>query len=101
MPPWHVQENKWRAARYGMDAIIILDAESNEKLVTEDLFELLNKLEPVAARLGCAAELADVEKIIRRGAGYQRQRAVARAHDGDLHAVVDDLVALLRDGHQN
>ena len=26
MPPWHVQENKWRAARYGMEAIIILDA---------------------------------------------------------------------------
>ena len=26
MPPWHVQENKWRAARYGLDAEIILDA---------------------------------------------------------------------------
>ena len=26
MPPWHVQENKWRAARYGLDAIVILDA---------------------------------------------------------------------------
>lgn len=101
MPPWHVQENKWRAARYGMDAIIILDAESNEKLVTEDLYELLNKLEPTAARLGCAAELADVEKIIRRGAGYQRQRDVAKANNGDLHAVVDDLVRLMREGHQN
>ncbi len=28
MPPWHVQENKWRAARYGLDAVIILDADS-------------------------------------------------------------------------
>ena len=37
MPPWHVQENKWRAARYGLDAVIILDADSNERLVTEDL----------------------------------------------------------------
>lgn len=99
MPPWHVQENKWRAARYGLEAIIILDAESNEKIVTEDLMETLNRLEPVAARLGCADELADVEKIIRRGAGYQRQRAVAKAHNGDLHAVVDDLVSLMRDGH--
>lgn len=99
MPPWHVQENKWRAARYGLEAIIILDAESNEKIVTEDLIETLNRLEPVAARLGCADELADVEKIIRRGAGYQRQRAVAKAHNGDLHAVVDDLVTLMRDGH--
>ncbi|ABY23431.1 carboxylate-amine ligase [Renibacterium salmoninarum ATCC 33209] len=76
-----------------------MDAESNEKIVTEDLIERLNRLEPVAARLGCADELADVEKIIRRGAGYQRQRAVAKAHNGDLHAVVDDLVTLMRDGH--
>ena len=60
MPPWHVQENKWRAARYGLDAVIILDADSNERLVTEDLDELLNRLEPVAKSLGCADELAQV-----------------------------------------
>ncbi len=29
MPPWHVQENKWRSARYGLDAEIILDADAN------------------------------------------------------------------------
>ena len=60
MPPWHVQENKWRAARYGLDAIIILDADSNERLVTDDLDELLNRLEPVAKSLKCADELAAV-----------------------------------------
>jgi glutamate---cysteine ligase / carboxylate-amine ligase len=95
MPPWHVQENKWRAARYGLDAIIILDAAGKEQLVTEHTLETLNRLEPVAARLGCATELANVEKIITNGASYQRQRAVAAANDGDLHAVVKDLVARL------
>ncbi|ALE06966.1 carboxylate--amine ligase [Arthrobacter sp. ERGS1:01] len=93
MPPWHVQENKWRAARYGMDAIIILDAAGKEQLVTEHLVELLNKLEPVAARLGCADELASVESIVAKGASYQRQRRVAAAHSGDLRAVVRELVA--------
>ncbi len=93
MPPWHVQENKWRAARYGMDAIIILDAAGKEQLVTDHTLELLNKLEPVAARLGCAKELAGVEDIITGGAGYQRQRRVAAAHQGDLRAVVRELVA--------
>ncbi|WP_394939371.1 glutamate--cysteine ligase [Psychromicrobium sp. YIM B11713] len=101
MPPWHVQENKWRAARYGLDAIIILDAQSNERLVTDDLRELLNRLEPVAKRLNCSAELADVEKIIQRGAGYQRQRQIAAANGGNLRPVVDDLVRLMREGHQN
>jgi carboxylate-amine ligase len=98
MPPWHVQENKWRAARYGLEAIIILDAEGNEQLVTDHLLETLNRLEPVAAKLGCSDELADVEKIISRGAGYQRQRRVAAEHGGDLRAVVLDLVKQMRNG---
>ncbi|MGB6513295.1 MAG: glutamate--cysteine ligase, partial [Mycobacterium sp.] len=89
MPPWHVQENKWRAARYGLDAVIILDAESNERLVTDDLPDVLNRLEPVAKSLHCVDELASVADIWRLGASYQRQRRVAEEHDGDLLAVVD------------
>jgi len=95
MPPWHVQENKWRAARYGLDAVIILDAESNERLVTDDLPGLLNRLEPVAKSLHCADELASVADIWRLGASYQRQRRVAEERDGDLRAVVDALVGEL------
>ncbi|BBX57144.1 Carboxylate-amine ligase YbdK [Mycobacterium shottsii] len=95
MPPWHVQENKWRAARYGLDAVIILDAESNERLVTDDLDDVLTRLEPVARSLSCADELAAVAEIPRVGASYQRQRRVAEEHDGDLRAVVDALIAEL------
>ncbi|MFP5316466.1 MAG: glutamate--cysteine ligase, partial [Actinomycetes bacterium] len=98
MPPWHVQENKWRAARYGLEAIIILDAAGTERLVTEHLMDELNRLEPVAAKLGCSTELADVEKILQRGAGYQRQRRVAAENHGDLSAVVLDMVRQLREG---
>ncbi len=92
MPPWHVQENKWRAARYGLDAIVILDEKSNERLVTEDLADLLERLAPLAERLGCAEELRAVADIPQRGAAYQRQRAVAERTEGDLVAVVDSVV---------
>ncbi len=95
MPPWHVQENKWRAARYGLDAIIILDDDSNERLMTDDLDDLLNQLEPVARSLHCADELAAVADIPRIGGSYQRQRRVAEDNDGDLRAVVDALVSEL------
>jgi glutamate---cysteine ligase / carboxylate-amine ligase len=95
MPPWHVQENKWRAARYGLDAEIILDADSNERLVTDDLEQLLERLTPVAASLGCIDELAKVWSIAQADASYQRQRRVAEEHDGDLRAVVDALIAEL------
>lgn len=97
MPPWHVQENKWRAARYGMEAIIILDAQGNEQLVTDHLVEVLDRLQPVAKKLGCVEELGDVENILTRGAGYQRQRRIAAEHNGDLSAVVLDMVAQLRE----
>jgi glutamate---cysteine ligase / carboxylate-amine ligase len=97
MPPWHVQENKWRAARYGLDAIVILDERSNERLVTDDLADLLVRLEPVAKRLGCAAELASIADIMSRGASYQRQRLVAERTHGDLVAVVDSVVRELRE----
>jgi carboxylate-amine ligase len=92
MPPWHVQENKWRAARYGLDAWIILDERSNERLMQDDLHDLLERLAPVAERLGCSDDLALVEEIPRRGASYQRQREVATRTHGDLVAVVDSVV---------
>ncbi|MFF5030706.1 glutamate--cysteine ligase [Nocardia salmonicida] len=92
LPPWHVQENKWRAARYGLDAIVIVDDASNERLVTDDLMDLLTRLEPTAKRLGCADELAAVADILRHGASYQRQRRVAAHTQGDMVAVVDALV---------
>jgi carboxylate-amine ligase len=75
--------------------VIILDADSNERLVTDDLPDLLTQLEPVAKSLHCAEELAAVSNIYREGASYQRQRRVAEEHDGDLRAVVDALVAEL------
>ncbi len=98
MPPWHVQENKWRAARYGLDAEIILDAAGAERLVTDDLADLLLDLQPVARDLGCTDALDAVWDITRRGASYQRQRAVAERSDGSLVAVVDALVAEMAAG---
>lgn len=92
LPPWHVQENKWRSARYGMDAWIITNADSDERLLRDDLTDLLARLAPLAERLDCADELAYVDHIARHGASYERQRAVAAATGGDLVAVVDAIV---------
>jgi len=97
MQPWHHQENKWRAARYGLDAIVITSAGNEERLVTDDLADLLERLAPVAERLGCSEELASVADIPRLGASYQRQRAVAAEHPDDLVSVVDAVVTELRD----
>jgi len=98
LPPWFAQENKWRSARYGMDAIVITNAAGDEELVTDSVGRWLVDLAPVAERLGCVAELEQVRTILRRGASYQRQRAVARRHAGELEPVVRSLVAELAAG---
>ncbi|MBV9383568.1 MAG: glutamate--cysteine ligase [Streptosporangiaceae bacterium] len=90
-PPWLVKDNKWRATRYGLDAIVITDECGTTAPLRDEVYELVRELEPVAWRLGCAEELAVTSEVLERGASYERQRAV-RAGNGDLTAVVDALV---------
>ena len=89
LQPWHVAENKWRAARYGMDALVIVDRDTNERWVKDELADLVAELSPLADELGCAAELAYVMDIVSHGAGYERQRAAAAAA-GALPAMVTE-----------
>jgi carboxylate-amine ligase len=98
LQPWFVRENKWRAARYGLDAEIIVSPDGGERLVSDSLRDLVVDLSPVAERLGCLTELETVDVILRKGASYQRQLAVAEANGGSLQAVVSSLTHELRDG---
>ncbi|MCM3657158.1 glutamate--cysteine ligase [Agromyces mediolanus] len=98
LQPWYTRENKWRAARYGLHAVVITDASGTERPVADDLLELVERLSPVAARLGCGAELAEVTRMVAEGASAQRQLQVAEANAGDLKAVVAHLAHELRSG---
>lgn len=98
MPDWYVDENKWRSARYGMDAILVTDSAGDEELVTDTVRRMLTELEPVAADLGCGAELAGVAATLDAGASYQRQLAAVGAADGANEAAVRLLLAEVRSG---
>jgi carboxylate-amine ligase len=98
MQPWFVRENKWRAARYGLDAQVIQGADGSQRAVTDDVRSLITTLTPVAERLGCLTELQQLHLILDGGAGYQRQRRVAESHGGDLPAVVAALRRELEHG---
>ena len=96
LQPWHVAENKWRGARYGMEALVITSRETDEDWVTNELRLLIDELTPTAADLDCLGELRLVEEIIERGAGYQRQRAIYE-RTGDWKDVVDATCAEMWD----
>ncbi|MCC4250614.1 MULTISPECIES: glutamate--cysteine ligase [Microbacterium] len=98
IPPWYARENKWRAARYGLDARVIVDREGTQLPVRDHLRTTMEELAEIAVELKCAREFAGLETILATGGSSARQLAVAEAADGDLRAVVQHLIREFRGG---
>lgn len=96
--PWFVRENKWRAARYGLDARVIVDRQGTQVAVADHIRETMERLETIAEELHCAREFAGLDAILTGGASYSRQLRVADAAGGDLRAVVQHLIREFRAG---
>ncbi|RKT36709.1 carboxylate-amine ligase [Microbacterium sp. AG1240] len=96
--PWFARENKWRAARYGLDARVIVDSAGREEPVVEHLHETIDRLREVASELKCAREFEGLQTILATGGSSARQIAVADAADGDLRQVVQHLIREFRGG---
>jgi carboxylate-amine ligase len=85
-----LDENRFLAARDGMDAVFI-DDRSGRRAARDVLAERLEACRPYAAALGCRNELADVAALA-SDPGHARQRRIA-AREG-----LDGLVACLVEG---
>ena len=91
-PHQMVDENKWLAARHGLDGELV-DLPSRERVSTRELARrLLDRLRPHAEELGSTAELAAVEDLLERGNGAARQLVVHEANH-DLREVVAEIAA--------
>jgi carboxylate-amine ligase len=92
-----LDENRWRAARYGIDGKLIdfgKEAEVEERSLLNELLEFVAS---EAAELGTHREMAHIERIMREGTGADRQLAAYdRTHD--IKAVVDHIVAETYEG---
>ena len=81
-----IGENKWRAARYGLDAELVDLATARTRPAREAAAELVDLAAPAARRLGCEAELGGLGELCARGTGADEQRRVY-GDDGSLLAV--------------
>ena len=79
LPHWLLAANKWRSARYGLEAALVEEAGADPVPLRESLPALLERLAPVAEDLGCEAELAQAGRVLVVGNGSERQLAVARS----------------------
>lgn len=84
-----IEENKWRAARYGLDGKMI-DFGKREEVLTRALIkELLEFVDDVVDELGSRDEINYIYTILENGTSADRQLRVYRESGGDLQAVVD------------
>src|SRR2546425_5130787 len=87
-----IQENKWRAVRWGLDGKLIDFGKQTEVPVRDLILELLAFVDDVVDELGSRKELDYIHQILEGGTSADRQlRTYERT--GDFNAVVDQLIA--------
>ena len=87
-----VNENKWRAARYGISGKLI-DFGKQEEVETKSLiYELLDFIDDVADELGIREELKTIDWILKTGTGADRQLEVFSKRE-NLEDVVDYIIS--------
>ncbi len=86
-----IEENKWRAARWGIDGKLIDFGKRQEVSMRELALELLEFVDDVVDELGSRREVDYVRLILAEGTSAERQLHVFR-ETGDLKAVVRSLV---------
>ena len=64
LDPWIIQDNKWRATRYGLDANIIVDENGNLQNLKGMIIDTVEILLPIANELECANELTSLVEIV-------------------------------------
>lgn len=86
-----VNENKWRAVRYGLEGQLIDFGKRQQVPMRFLTLELVDLVDDVVDELGSRAEVEYVHEILRRGSSADRQLKTFR-EAGDLHPVVDQLI---------
>jgi glutamate---cysteine ligase / carboxylate-amine ligase len=95
IPSYHrilTTENKWLAARYGLEAPVmdLATGRRNRLPVAQLIRRTLKEIEPHARELGSDRELEGINEILAKGNGSDRQRRIWNANR-DLVEVVREL----------
>lgn len=94
-----IEENKWRAVRYGLDGKL-LDLGKEREIPARDLIhEMIDWfLKDAIDELGTRKEVEYAYTIMKNGTSADRQLKIYSDTGGDIRAVVDRLVAETREG---
>jgi carboxylate-amine ligase len=82
-----IDENRWRAGRYGIDGKMIDFGKSQEVPTRQLVRELIEMVGDEIAELGIEKHIKVLDNILMHGTSADRQLRIYDAHDGDLNAV--------------
>ncbi|WP_316931504.1 carboxylate-amine ligase [Maribacter antarcticus] len=92
-----INENKWRAARWGVDAKLIDFGRQEEVAFPVLINELLEFIDDVVDELGCRTEVNYVYQMLEQGSGADRQLKVYE-DSNDLKKVMEYVVGQTKKG---
>ncbi len=87
-----IEENKWRAARWGLHGKLIDFGRQEERPFKELVAEMIGLVQGHARELGCEKELLGLQRIFDEGTSADRQLQVYEKSGQDPKAVVDWLI---------
>jgi carboxylate-amine ligase len=87
-----LDENRWLAARHGLDAELLDQASGERRTVRELTQALLERVRPHAVELACEQELEGITEILLTGNGALRQQMVFEANH-DLEEVMREILS--------
>jgi carboxylate-amine ligase len=93
-----IMENKWRAARYGLDGKLIDFGKQIEVPERDLIAEYLEFVDDVLDELDSREEVAYIRTMLQMGSGADRQLAVFDRTGGNLRAVVDYIIEETKQG---
>lgn len=92
LPSYIIRENKWRAARYGLDAELITDTFGNTISVQKGVEKILDEISPAITELGTEVEINKLYDIFKRGTSSKRQRKVHSETNGNWDSVIQSMI---------
>ncbi len=92
---WILEENKWRAARYGIYGQIIVNENGETRLLKEEIQQLFEELTQFAQNINQTEAvdfLSVIPEILQKGPSYLRQRNWIQKKPGDYKFIIDNML---------
>ncbi|MAJ44000.1 MAG: glutamate--cysteine ligase [Candidatus Marinimicrobia bacterium] len=97
LDPWIIQENKWRATRYGLEADIIIDENGTQISLKSEIIATIERIMPIASKLECKEYLTSLLNQLNNEVPPYKKQLDLYNIDNDYKNVIHYFVKMFRE----